>query len=285
VAGGCGEGIVDVSYPPLVASLLRSRRLVLYTYLGDHVLYQAYKMARRDLYHWAPLEGTAMVAESVSCRVVIKAITDFTGVVQFRGSGEMGGAAWIFSQGVALVASLVATQIYLNSDKVTTADGGEISESVVWTIVGALSTSFIISFASFTMLVKREFWGTFFSTQTGYAWVQSYFVSGQTDEVKKRIFEHNKKQWKGIREDVKAWTTENWERWEEEKPAWFNDAWKAGLDDDMIPPGSLRGLHGSARRSSLGDLLGGGRRRSSLGDDAQGGARVAPTAGGEEQAQ
>jgi hypothetical protein len=73
---------------------------------------------------------------------------------------------------------------------------------------------------------------------------------------------------------VKSWTVENWERWEEEEPEWFNDAWKAGVDDDMIPPGSLRKMNagGSARRrSSLGDILGGG-------------ARVAPEEGGEEQA-
>jgi hypothetical protein len=52
---------------------------------------------------------------------------------------------------------------------------------------------------------------------------------------------------------------ENWERWEEEKPEFFNDAWKASVDDDMIPPASLRALDGGAsgrRRSSLGDIFG-----------------------------
>ena len=76
--------------------------------------------------------------------------------------------------------------------------------------------------------------------------------------------------WLSIRDDVKTWTLENWERWEEEKPEFFNDAWKANVDDDMIPPASLRRLNGGAsarRRSSLGDLLGGR-------------ARVEPIAGG-----
>jgi hypothetical protein len=70
---------------------------------------------------------------------------------------------------------------------------------------------------------------------------------------------------------VKAWTLENWERWEEDKPEWFNAAWKAGVDDDMIPPEILRKLNGGSqrRRSSLGDLLGGG-------------PRVAPVVGGGE---
>jgi hypothetical protein len=66
-----------------------------------------------------------------------------------------------------------------------------------------------------------------------------------------------------IRDDVKDWTMENWERWEEEKPAFFNDAFKASVDDDMIPAESLRGLKvgGTRKRSSLGDLLGGGGER------------------------
>jgi hypothetical protein len=68
-----------------------------------------------------------------------------------------------------------------------------------------------------------------------------------------------------IRDDVKAWTLENWERWEEEKPEWFSDAWKAKIDDDMIPPASLRRLNGGGsqrRRSSLGDILGVGAKVS-----------------------
>ncbi|GMI52212.1 hypothetical protein TeGR_g2169 [Tetraparma gracilis] len=72
-------------------------RLVLYCYLGDHALYLAYKIARRDLYHWVPLEGVTMVVESVIERVCIKAITDFTGVAQFRAMGEMGGIAQWFA--------------------------------------------------------------------------------------------------------------------------------------------------------------------------------------------
>jgi hypothetical protein len=252
---------------------------VLYYYLGDHVLYLAYKMGRRDLYHWVPLEGAAMVAESVLERFCMKAIVDFTGVVQFRAPGEMGGAAWAFSQGTALVASLVATHIYLRSDD-EAADGKVINESIVWSTVGILSGAQVFFFACFLLLMKRNFWGTFFSTETGYEWVQSYFVSGQTDEVKKRIFEHNTKQWMSIRDDVQAWTLENWERWVEEKPSWFNDAWKSDLDDDMIPPASLRAMKlaggGSRRRrSSLADLL--------VGGGGTGGRRSRPSAAGPDQ--
>ena len=62
---------MDLSYPssPPLASLFRTRRLVLYYYLGDHVLYLAYKIARRDLYHWLPLEGAASMIQSAIERI------------------------------------------------------------------------------------------------------------------------------------------------------------------------------------------------------------------------
>jgi hypothetical protein len=167
---------------------------------------------------------------------------------------------------MALAASFVATRVYYAS--LEEPEDAVMDESVAWTIVGGLSGLGVSFFACFLLLMKPAYRSTFFSTQTGYAWVQSYFVSGQTDEVKKRIFEHNKKQWVSIRPDVKAWTLENWERWEEERPEWFNDAWKAGVDDDMIPPASLRALNGVSNE----------RRRSSLSDVLGVGARVAPVA-------
>ena len=159
---------------------------------------------------------------------------------------------------MALSASFVATRVYYESlDEV---EDAVMDESVVWMIVGGLSGLWVSFFACFLLLMKRKYVATFFSFQSGHAWVQSYFVSGQTDEKKKQIHEFNKKQWASIRGDVKAWTLENWERWEEEKPEWFTAAFKASVDDDMIPPASLRRLNGGGgsvrRRSSLGDVLG-----------------------------
>jgi hypothetical protein len=123
-------------------------------------------------------------------------------------------------------------------------------ESIAWTIVAGLSGLWISFQTWFLLLMKREFRGTFFSTQTGYAWVQSFFVDGTTDEKKMRTLLSNKKQWASIRDDVKTWTMENWERWEEEKPDWFSDAWKSALDDDMIPPASLQKLKGGGGKRS-----------------------------------
>ena len=166
---------------------------------------------------------------------------------------------------MALAASFVATHVFYANLK--EGEKAVMDESVAWTIVGGLIGLGVFFFACFLLLMKPAYRSTFFSTQTGYAWVQSYFISGQTDEVKQRIFEHNKKQWASIRDDVKEYTLDNWERWEDEKPAWFNGAFKASVDEDMIPAGSREG---GRRRSSLGDILFGGSEA----------AQVVPVGGG-----
>jgi hypothetical protein len=138
-------------------------------------------------------------------------------------------------------------------------------------MVGGLSVGWSCFFAAFLMLMKPGYKGTFFSLQTGHAWVKSGFSDGATDIQKSHIHGYNRKLWRSIRGDVKAWTLENWERWEEEKPEWFTDAWKSSVDDDMIPPASLRKLNGasSRRRSSLGDMLGGGTRVAPVAGDRE----------------
>jgi hypothetical protein len=168
---------------------------------------------------------------------------------------------------VAFAASFVATRVYyasLQDEKDAVMD-----ESFAWTIVGGLSGLFVSFQTCFLLLMKRKFVSTFFSTQTGHAWVKSFFLDYEEDRIKMFVHGQNRKQWASIRDDVKAYTMENWERWEDEKPAWFNAAFKASIEDGMIPAESLRKLNGGSkrRRSSLGDLLGGG------------GASVLPVAG------
>jgi hypothetical protein len=135
----------------LLASV--SGRLVLYYYLGEHALYLTYKTVRGDLQHWVPHAGAAA---SVFERVVVKTISDFTGVVQFRAPAEMGGAAWACSQFMALAASLLATHIYVSSS--TTA--ARLDSAAIWTIVGGLSAGWLLFSVMFLALMKKEFRGT-----------------------------------------------------------------------------------------------------------------------------
>jgi hypothetical protein len=164
---------------------------------------------------------------------------------------------------MSLAASFVATRVYYASLK--EGEGAAMDESVAWMIVGGLSGLGIFSFICFLLLMKPAYRSTFISTQTGHDWVKEKFIHGDTDESKAWTLGCNKQQWLSIRPDVKAWTMGNWERWEDEKPAWYNDAFRASVADDMIPPASLRRMNmggESRRRSSLGEQLGMGRKAS-----------------------
>jgi hypothetical protein len=87
--------------------LVRSVSMALLAILGgqwvlvylasDMGLYFVYKILRGDLWHWIPLEGAGSVVESVLERLIVKVLVDFTGVIQFRGAGEMGGSYFMFN--------------------------------------------------------------------------------------------------------------------------------------------------------------------------------------------
>ena len=82
---------------------------------GDHLLYLLQKLVRGDFLYWAPVEGVVGLAVSLLMRVIVKTLTDFTGVLQFRGAGELGGAMWLWTMCLALVAPWVAVPIYFGS--------------------------------------------------------------------------------------------------------------------------------------------------------------------------
>jgi hypothetical protein len=175
---------------------------------------------------------------------------------------------------MALTASFVSTHVYYTSNPAEPV----MEERYAWTIVGSLSASWLCGFAAFLLLMKPLYLGSFFALQSGHAWVKEKFIKGNTDELKAWTLGCNKEQWMSIRDDAKAWTLENWERWEEEQPEWFSDNFKALLDDDMIPAESLMIMNGGSkrRRSSLGDLVVGvSRRRPSM-------VSVQPVGGGDE---
>jgi hypothetical protein len=62
--------------------------------VGDMGLYLTYKLVRRDFLHWIPIDGALGAVNSFLERFLAKVLVDYTGVIQFRGSGEMGGVAW-----------------------------------------------------------------------------------------------------------------------------------------------------------------------------------------------
>ena len=228
---------------------------------SDMALYMTQKVARGDFHHWLPISGVAGLFVSLLMRVTVKVVTDFTGIVHFRHSGELGGAYWSVNMGFTLVMAFVAVSLFGGSGEAEILARSEygFETEALWVAVSVCVGLWLVVFGVFILVMVKDYRGSFWSFQTGRSHVMNYFLKeGENDAGKATIFMVNKKLWLEIREDVKAWTLGNWWRWEEEKPGWFNGVFKATIDDDFIPPEGLRELMmagGGRRRSSIGELL------------------------------
>jgi hypothetical protein len=256
--------------------MLADRRFLLWFYAADMGIYFAQKVLRGDFHYWAPVEGAAGNFISVLMRVGIKAVTDHTGIVQFRHPGELGGAYWTANMVLAiLIFPFVAIKIYYGGIKSEdTPQVYVMKEETAWTLVAYLCCAWLFSFCFFLKLMKKTFRGTFFSTKLGKQVTMDYFLMDE-DANKAIVFTSNRKQWSAIEGDVKDWVQSNWERWEDEQPDWFTEAWKSNIDDDWL----------SAEELKRQNIAGGGqRRRSSLlgglqpegGRERRGSATVVP---------
>jgi hypothetical protein len=224
---------------------------------GDHLLYLLQKLVRGDFLYWMPMEGVGGLAASLLMRVGAKTLTDFTGIVHTRGAGEMGGAAWLWTMFLSLVAPWVAVPVYFgsltsNSTNATaievdstdsTTDASELEESDVyvpeesdaWKFLGGMTGLWICAFAVFLRLMKKQYRSTFWRMETGNEYVQGFFLQGGSDNIKKNVLEFNKAKWKAIEPQVKEWVGEGWTEWERGKPDWFTDNWKARVPADWVP--------------------------------------------------
>jgi hypothetical protein len=257
----------------VVLGLLGGRWVFLYVG-ADLGLYLLVKIFRGDFWYWAPLGGNTEILSSIICRLLVKVVTDFTSIVQFRHPNEVGGMYWMF--GFVLTMGSLPVAIIL-------AEKGDVAEEglkLAWKVVGILTPCTFLLFAIFYFLIEKRYWGTFYSLERGKDGPLARFSNSNDDKKKARaIFLHSKHYWKSIEEEVKTWVEANWDRWEEEKPDWFDDAMRARVPVEFIPGVGDARKRESARRASVdtkaeGVLVGAmtaSIRRASVGDAYGGG--------------
>ena len=154
-----------------------------------------------------PVDGAVGLFVSLMMRVEVKTMTDFTGVIQFRHSVDLGGLYWTVNVFLALLASFGSVfAYYADTGKEVVTGGGkngtfEIEERVAWTLVGSLSGAWVTVFEVFLLLMKKEY-----RRRVKHKTMQ-YFLKG--DNVV--VVRCNEKQWWAIREDVKEWVLANWD--------------------------------------------------------------------------
>jgi hypothetical protein len=251
--------------------LLKGTRYFVWFQALDFSFFLLYKLARMDFLHWFPFDGVLSVSTSLAMRVINKTIVDFTGSVQARASGELGGFYWLLDMFLTLLAPYAVIEFYFSS---TSTEDVWLDESTVRSILPLLTGSWVLIFFVFMLSMNPEYRSTFYSLESGNEWAMSFFLRGDTDAKRVKPLRLNKAKWKKIRPEMKEFVLSKWETWEEEQPDFFSHAFKKRVDDDMIPPEELRKLlaaeGGKRRRSSVGEMLGGSvglkaesRRRSS----------------------
>ena len=229
----------------VVLGLLGRRWVSLY--IGaDLVLYLLVKIFRGDFWYWTPVGGNAEIVSSIVCRVVVKVVTDFTSIVQFRHPNDVGGLFWM-SGFVLTIGSLPVVILTAESEEKNVEEGLRIAQTIAMVLIPFVA----FCFACFFLNINREYLKTFNSTQRGIDYSMSYFVDGESEEVKFQVFKKSRRHWVSIENDIHKWVGLNWKKWEEEQPEWFTDQLKAKVPFEFIPADGDARTRESARRASI----------------------------------
>eukprot|EP00519_Triparma_laevis_P012762 CAMPEP_0182500664 /NCGR_PEP_ID=MMETSP1321-20130603/9697_1 /TAXON_ID=91990 /ORGANISM="Bolidomonas sp., Strain RCC1657" /LENGTH=248 /DNA_ID=CAMNT_0024705163 /DNA_START=34 /DNA_END=777 /DNA_ORIENTATION=+ len=161
-------------------------RFPVYYILGDMAFYLLYKIVRKDFTYWLPLEGVVGMVTSVFQRVICKVVVDFAAIIQFRHPYEVGGLYFSLNMFLPLLALTLLLALDLAK--------GNLSEStlaLLTSLVTVLGGSLIFLLGAFLLLMDKEYWQTFMSTETGGQMKRRMFLEGN-DAMKASVFASNK---------------------------------------------------------------------------------------------
>jgi hypothetical protein len=219
---------------------------LVYYLSGDMFIYFVQKIIRGDFMYYVPLPLAAAIPTSVITRIMVKTVTDFSGCVLFRNPNELGGAYYSFNLVSTFVCVPVATYLYQEYYVVgDLGDSSKVDGTMLWFISVTITVLWIILFTYLIFFViVSEYRSTFWSNITAWKRAENIFVENEDDEKRALIFKRSVFLWSRIKEDVKAWTMDNWSTWDDDKPDWFTDKFVSSVPDEFIPARFLRKLGG-----------------------------------------
>ena len=209
---------------------------------GDMCMYFIYKILRGDLRYWVRLKGWFSMFASFGVRIVSKNITDFTLLVQFRHPFELGGIYWSANMIMNQLFVFVAVYLYSTFTQEEMVNDDRIS-SLFFLVSGLFSFS-VICVIGFMSLINRDYWKTFWDTQSGKQFVVNNFKNATNDKMKFNVFKKHRSFYYSIEGEIKIWLKDEWGRWEYEKPAWFNPVAIAEVPADLLPKSVLKKMGG-----------------------------------------
>lgn len=231
-------------------------------------LFFVIKLASRDLKYWVPVESE-ILSRSVSFtfRLVAKAVTDFTGLMQMRHPYELGG---LYYTTIMLMAPFVCLNFgfrylaHVEDEEVKASLKYVFTSEQIYLGLGLLAIVQMCSFAIFMYILPSTHRKTSWSTQTGSKRICSNFLEQTDDSANLGVLNVRKSYYSPIEEEIKTWLNERLPVWISEEPKWFDDQKKATIPDDYVnDPEILMKIRGievgkirERRRSSVGLISG-----------------------------
>ena len=125
---------------------------------------------------------------------------------------------------------------YLYMHDAAAEENSSLPPSVIWGVLVGFECIFIISFSIFMRTIEAKYVKTFFSTQTGPQFCVAHFKETIDEEFKFEVFDNRPSYYAPIKEEIRVWLNENWERWHsEERPDCFTDKVEAMIPTDYKP--------------------------------------------------
>jgi hypothetical protein len=131
----------------------------------------------------------------------------------------------------------------------------KIGDFPLFTIVVTLAVACLVAVVGLSLTIKREYFHTFVSLQTGCTFARSLFLDNEGDDAKRvHIFLFNERQWQAIRDRVREWVLGMYAMWKALMPSWFTTDLRSRIPDEFMPTQVVRELNAQApggRRPTL----------------------------------
>ena len=153
-----------------------------YGYIAlDLGLFVLFKVVTRDFWVWMPFDGAVEAAIiSFIHRIIIKVITDFASIIQFRHPYDVGGVYWVFGFVLTMGSLPIAIAVAVNK---TNLPGQVVAETLAKVLIPFTALSFIVFFLN----IKRKYWKTFFTYERGIAYTVRIFKECKEEPLKAEI--------------------------------------------------------------------------------------------------
>ena len=125
----------------------------------------------------------------------------------------------ILSQAGCWVAAALYSSYYFgtatraNDDGTPTASSLKLDDTTIYSVLGTLLGTWLLSVFLFFFKIKRSYWSTFYSTRTGCQQAISIFLENGNDESRSLIFRKHTDLWKKIENEVAEWTLDTSTSW------------------------------------------------------------------------